>query len=480
MRIATRACICLLGVMLVALSALAASAAQPSYPEVVFILDASGSMWGKAGNQTKIEAAKQVMQKAVPELPPEVRVGLVAYGHRSKGDCADVETLVEAGSTDRAGLLKKVAALNPKGKTPIASSIKQTVESLKTKENETTIILVSDGIETCHDDPCGVVKALKQSGIKFVLHVVGFDVDAKGKAQLACLAQAGGGKYFSAGDAAGLLAALEAVKKDVSVKVEKAKTTKVKTVSKLGKLQISLPAEAAKSLAGVRIIRVSDGKVLKEAKKVAGTHPLLAGQYKVELLFAQPNYRKPDVAQAGTWEVKGGQTTKLALGAVAINIAKGLGTAVAGVGLVDEKTGTVYVNHLSPDNDYYLFKPRAVPPGTYTLTFTFGNSKGPSPVASGIKVAAGQVATVTLDSGIQLKKSGAAVQSWQLKAAGTDKVVLNIKRRWDNDYPLWRAFPVQPGKYDLWVTVKGMAEPLPVGEGLAIQKGQTLELDTGL
>ena len=52
-------------------------AAKPdSYPEVMFILDGSGSMWGKVGNETKIEAAKKVLHQVVPSIPEEVRVGL--------------------------------------------------------------------------------------------------------------------------------------------------------------------------------------------------------------------------------------------------------------------------------------------------------------------------------------------------------------------------------------------------------------------
>ena len=72
----------------------------------------------------------------------------------------------------------------------MAASVRMVAEELKSKENETTIVLVSDGIETCDDDPCGVIKALKESGIKFILHVVGFDVDEKGKEQLNCMARA--------------------------------------------------------------------------------------------------------------------------------------------------------------------------------------------------------------------------------------------------------------------------------------------------
>ncbi len=53
-----------------------------SFPEVCFILDASGSMQAMVGGKTRMEAAKDVMSQIVPGLAPEVKVGLVAYGHR--------------------------------------------------------------------------------------------------------------------------------------------------------------------------------------------------------------------------------------------------------------------------------------------------------------------------------------------------------------------------------------------------------------
>jgi Mg-chelatase subunit ChlD len=455
-----------------------AAAAQPSYPEVVFILDASGSMWGKAGQQTKIEAAKEVMAKAVPALPAEVRLGLVAYGHRKKGDCADVEVLVPAGSSDRAGLLKKVQELSPKGKTPIAASVIQTAESLKGKENETTIVLVSDGIETCHDDPCGAIKALKQSGIKFVMHVVGFGVDAKGRAQLTCLAEAAGGKYFDASDAAGLLAALETVQKEVAVKVEAAKTTKSKAKTRLGKLKVTLPKNALASLAGLKIVRIKDNKVIKNSKTVAGTHPLLAGKYRVILAFANSNYHKPTDAVVGQFEVKGGEVAEVKLGAVAINIAPKLKGAIWRTGLV-KKDGKTYVRIESFGNDYYVFKPKPAPAGVYSLTFTYGASKQPFTVLEGIQVTAGQEAVATLDSGFALKKAG-GVKGWDLLPAGSDKPILKVGRRFDNEFPLWQAFPVPPGKYDLVVHMKGMDEPLPAGEGIEVKKGRTVVFDAGL
>jgi len=454
------------------------------YPEVMFILDGSGSMWGQAGGQTKIAAAKAVLEQVVPSLPPEVRVGLAVYGHRRKGDCRDIEILVPPGSRDRAGLLAKAKAIAPKGKTPIAAAVKQVAALLRQKENETTIVLVSDGIETCQADPCGVVKALKDSGIKFVLHVVGFGVDAKAREQLSCLAQAGGGRYFSAGDAKELLAALEAVKKEVAVKVEKAKTTRVKAVSRLGKLKISFPREAGESLAEIRILR--GGKLVKLVKPpVPGTHPLLAGDYQVVLAFANPNYAPPTPTAPLAVKIEGGRSCELKLGALAVNIAHELEDGVAVLSLLKEGKPwlSLYENR---GNRYYMFKTKPVPPGVYDLAYLPVNGvKGPNrPVvlARGVKVSAGATATVTVDSGFQLKRpSQGGVTGWDLTPTGADQPLLSIRRRWDNPWPLWQvAFPVPPGSYELKLYLQGMKEPLPVGQGIRVEKGRTVIFDSGV
>lgn len=457
----------------------AASAAQPAYPEVMFILDASGSMWGQAGGQTKIEAARQVLGKVVPALPPEVTAGLTAYGHRRKGDCADVEVLIPIGSADRQTLLIKVEELQPKGKTPLAASVGLVAQGLKAHENETTIVLVTDGIETCDNDPCGAVRALKDSGIKFVLHVVGFDVDDKAKAQLECMARAGGGRYFAAVDAAGLADALEAVNKQVAQKVAQAKTTKTKAVSKLGKLRITMPQGSAKGLAKVRIQRPG-GKVVKEMDAADDSvHPLLAGDYEVVLGYANPNYREPSWARPVAVTVAGGQTARLALGAVVVNIAKELTGAVHQVGLASG--GQPYMTQDGSDNDYYLFKPKPVPAGAYDLLFTYGGQETkPWPVARGVVVEADQAAVVTLDSGLALKEADAGVRGWDALPAGEQAPVVEVRRRWDNDFPLWKAFPLPPGSYDLRVWIEDMEQPLPVGQGVRVNKGETVVFDAGL
>jgi hypothetical protein len=72
---------------------LSSMAVADHYPEVMFILDSSGSMAEVVAGKSKLDTAKEVMHQVVPELDDNVRVGLTAYGHRRLGDCSDIEVL---------------------------------------------------------------------------------------------------------------------------------------------------------------------------------------------------------------------------------------------------------------------------------------------------------------------------------------------------------------------------------------------------
>ena len=163
---------------------------------IIFILDASGSMASQFQGKVKIEVAKEALAGLIRDLPSGINTGLVVFGHRQKSDCNDVEELSPLGPLEKGALTGKIKTINPKGMTPITLSVQKVAESLKSVEGESTIILVSDGEETCKGDPCAMVRSLKESGIKFTMHVIGFDVSEKEKAQLACIAEAGGGFLF--------------------------------------------------------------------------------------------------------------------------------------------------------------------------------------------------------------------------------------------------------------------------------------------
>jgi len=465
--------------------------AKPQYPEMMFILDASGSMWNRAESQTRIDTAKQVMNEIIPSLPAEVRVGLTAYGHNRKGDCKDIETLIPSGSNDRDGLLKKVMALNPKGMTPMAAAIQNVTNQLKNKETETTIVLLSDGKETCHDSPCAAVKSLKESGIKFILHIVGFGVNSKQKKQLSCMAKAGGGEYFDATNSSSLLAAFKAVEKEVvtKVKFEKAKSTIKKKSTGLGKLKILIPEQGLRSLNTIKIIRKNDNKVLRtiESIKNEGTYPLPAGTYELIAGFGNSNYQPDSEVSYGVYEINGGETIEVKPGILRINISKPL-ERIPAHRLTITKTDDSDFNITliaKSGNAYYFYKSKPLLAGSYNFTLypEVGRDNLPKdPLFSSdacIVPEAGEC-IVTIDTGIKVKEShDSTVIGWKLQTIGGEKTVLNVQKE-GNGWALWRPYIVNPGSYQLSVTLKGMNEPLIVSNKLTISKGELLEFDTGL
>lgn len=461
-----------------------AHAANSAFPEVMIILDGSGSMWGQTGKQTKIDAARKVLHELIPSLPEEVKIGLTAYGHREKGRCTDIEIMIPAGSNDREALLEMVDSISPKGKTPIADAIKRVVDTLKTRENETTIIMVSDGEETCNPDPCGVVKRLKETGIKFILHVVGFDVDQMQKEELSCLARNGGGNYFDAADAPALLAAFQTVKKEVVKKVEfeKAKTQTKKMKTGLGKLKVTFPEEGKKSLAHIRIIRTKDNKTIKTAENPAGdsTHPLLSGEYNVVLGYANSNYQKPSEIQPIPVIINPGEVFELGLGTLVFNIADALKNIPASSVTLRSDDKRIVITTSASGNNYYFFTAKPLLPGSYSFEYHYKTMPEPAILARNIIIKPGEQTVLTIDSGIRIKKNEQGLTGFDLIPHASEAPVLQVRKRWDNDYPLWHAFPLSPDTYSILVYLKGMDEALPVAEGVEIEKGQLLEFDTGL
>ncbi|MEM9557996.1 MAG: VWA domain-containing protein, partial [Acidobacteriota bacterium] len=182
------------------------SAAAPV--DLVLVLDASGSMWGQIAGEPKIAIARGVLGELLDDLDDAQRVGLLAYGHRREGDCDDIELVAPVAALDRSALKAHAAALNPKGKTPITAAIEQAFEALP-EGGGATVIVVTDGLETCGGDPCATVRAARDAGREFVLHIVGFDVADDDVSQLECAAQAGGGRFLPAEDAGSLAAALD-------------------------------------------------------------------------------------------------------------------------------------------------------------------------------------------------------------------------------------------------------------------------------
>lgn len=194
---------------LLATMLLAASAPCLAGERAILVLDASGSMWQPVDGRSKVEIARDAVDAMLAEWNPEVSLGLMAYGHRRRGDCNDIELLIPPEGFDHARISRTVRNLNALGMTPITASVRQAAEALRFTEHKATVILVSDGEETCNADPCAFGAELAAQGIDFTAHVIGFDLpEGPARQQLQCLADRTGGRYLEARDAVELNRAL--------------------------------------------------------------------------------------------------------------------------------------------------------------------------------------------------------------------------------------------------------------------------------
>ncbi|HMO01710.1 MAG TPA: VWA domain-containing protein [Oligoflexia bacterium] len=196
--------------------------------EVIFVLDASGSMKEKISGKAKIDIAKQSLLETFSSIGQRAEVGLRVFAHRveqsNKAEsCKDTELLLPLKKHLVTEIKTALQKINPKGYTPIAWSLQQTPGDFSFEgEAERAIILLSDGEETCGGDPVSVVRELISSGFKVTVHTVGFDVDLKTQKLLMAIASAGGGKYYDAKDAIQLTSALkDAAKKTLVPEKEK-------------------------------------------------------------------------------------------------------------------------------------------------------------------------------------------------------------------------------------------------------------------
>lgn len=181
---------------------------------VQIVVDASRSMWGQIDGVAKMQIARDILHDASASLPDDLDLALRAYGHTSaseENNCADSGLLVPFGGSSRQALHSAIDGLKPKGQTPIAYALKQAAADFDALDSERTLVLVTDGLESCGGDPVAAARELYDRGIR--IHVIGFGLgNAKDEdsASLKTIAYASGGSYFTANSADELRGALDA------------------------------------------------------------------------------------------------------------------------------------------------------------------------------------------------------------------------------------------------------------------------------
>lgn len=161
------------------------SFAQEKLTRILFILDASNSMNEKwSVDETRIAAAKDLLSKSIDSLKgtPNLEVALRVYGHQSPitadyQDCNDTKLEVPFAPDNYDAIKSRIETITAKGTTPIARSLEAAASDFPDTNSRNIIILITDGLEACDNDPCVIAKKLKDKGVRVKPFVIGLGMD---------------------------------------------------------------------------------------------------------------------------------------------------------------------------------------------------------------------------------------------------------------------------------------------------------------
>ncbi|MDX1652458.1 MAG: VWA domain-containing protein [Brumimicrobium sp.] len=178
------------------------SYSQEELTRILFLFDASNSMNQRWGRDTRFNVAKDLLIRSIDSLRgvPNLEIGLRVYGHQSPvtatyQDCADTKLEVPFSKNNHDVIVSKIKGLRAKGTTPIARSLEASAADFPDRNSRNIIILITDGVEACDDEPCVIADKLRAKGITISPFVIGLGMDMSYLDQFDCI-----GKYKSAED----------------------------------------------------------------------------------------------------------------------------------------------------------------------------------------------------------------------------------------------------------------------------------------
>jgi len=167
---------------------------------ILFLLDASSSMLGDwTKNETRFKAAARLISTiadSIHAVNPDVAFAVRVFGSQypaQEKNCFDSRLEVSFSSSNNAQIQTRLNYIQPRGYSPIAWALKETAEKDFTEGNlyAYSIILITDGEESCGGDICATVNTLLSSKISFKPYILSLMDYAPLKQQYDCM-----GKYL--------------------------------------------------------------------------------------------------------------------------------------------------------------------------------------------------------------------------------------------------------------------------------------------
>ena len=199
-------------------------ASEDCTEDAMIVFDGSGSMSEMGFNQLnrpRIFDAREAVREAVPDIAAQRRLGLIIYGPGTGNACENIDLRFAPIPNAGGPIIDAITGLQPDGETPLTAAVHQAAKVLDYQNRPATVVLVTDGKETCGGAPCQLAARLAAESTTLTVHVIGFKVrseyfswDSQGDAYRygftvsRCLADRTGGKYVDTETVQELVAAL--------------------------------------------------------------------------------------------------------------------------------------------------------------------------------------------------------------------------------------------------------------------------------
>lgn len=197
-------------------------AQQSCTEDAMIVFDGSGSMAEIGYNAIgvpRISEAREAMRRVIPSIAVARRLGLVIYGPSGDRTCANTDLRFAPQWQAGPRILADVEALRPAGGTSLTESVRRAAETLDYTQQPGTVVLVTDGKETCGGAPCLLAAEIAASAPGLTVHVIGFKVrgdhfdwgrtdHSEATTVARCLADRTGGRYVRAETVDELIGAL--------------------------------------------------------------------------------------------------------------------------------------------------------------------------------------------------------------------------------------------------------------------------------
>ena len=137
---------------------------------------------------SRAEVARETLRRTVEGAPADLPIDLTIFV-----DCEDIVS-ESYGSDERPELLGRISRLTPQQGTPLADAMRIAARNLQggdDPENPVTMVVISDGDDSCGGDPCAAARQIKAAKPGLIINLVDLSQNDK----LRCVAEATGGKF---------------------------------------------------------------------------------------------------------------------------------------------------------------------------------------------------------------------------------------------------------------------------------------------